>query len=139
MIAAVLAKEFSRRLAEHLGPAKLAAVVQRNRAESDRRLCHSHDFCDANEIMLEAGEAVGVDVLERLGVTSLAWALAKRAEFDHTRFSGWMIEQSDETIVDDLHKIINLCETPHWTTSRRDRIRDLALRIARQLEGGSNG
>lgn len=37
-------------------------VVERNRIQKDPRICHSHDFCDANVVMSNAFEAtLGVE------------------------------------------------------------------------------
>ena len=34
-------------------------VIARNESETDPRICHSHDFCDANQCMIDALEIVG--------------------------------------------------------------------------------
>lgn len=53
-----LAVEFSRILREWLTE-ELAEVVRLNAAEPDKSgVCHSHDYCDANQAMLDAWEVV---------------------------------------------------------------------------------
>lgn len=49
-----LAGEFTATLKEWLTPQEFAQVVSLNAAETDATICHSHDFCDANEAMLDA-------------------------------------------------------------------------------------
>ncbi len=38
----------------------MAEINDRNAAEEDANICHSHDFCDANEYMNEAMELHGL-------------------------------------------------------------------------------
>lgn len=52
-----LAKAFSRRLIEEIGPEKTAEAVERNKTYPDSA-CASHDFCDANMVMAAAFEEV---------------------------------------------------------------------------------
>jgi hypothetical protein len=42
-----------------LTPQEMAMVRERNRVEPDARVCHSHDFCDANMAMDAALEQLG--------------------------------------------------------------------------------
>lgn len=49
-----LAESFSRVLTEYIGEEKMHEVARRNREETDNRICHSHDFCDANMAMHDA-------------------------------------------------------------------------------------
>lgn len=56
-----LAREFSRLLLVALGRKKVLAINWRNKAEQSLNVCHSHDFCDANMIMLEAHQNLGFD------------------------------------------------------------------------------
>jgi len=51
-----IAKEFVRLL--HEGGIDLAEIDRRNAAEESKNVCHSHDFCDPNEEMLQAFETV---------------------------------------------------------------------------------
>ena len=84
-----LAVEFSRRLRDELTPEQLAEVVAANRAERSPLICHSHDYCDANQIMLDAEEALGLESFpedetardEERALVDSAWALAKARGF----------------------------------------------------------
>jgi len=53
-----LAATFIQTLRAHLGAERFAEVCRRNAAEPDPRVCHSHDFCDANIVMAEALDAL---------------------------------------------------------------------------------
>lgn len=54
-----LSREFCRVLKEWLNIAEQALVIERNNAEPDQSsICHTHDFCDANQAMLNAWEVV---------------------------------------------------------------------------------
>ena len=96
--ATAIAREFCAVLNEWLGPDKMKQVVMRNMAEfvnGDMNVCHSHDFCDANEAMDEAfkratgfsatdtgGDGVGVMTDSACSAFNRAWSLAKAAEFN---------------------------------------------------------
>lgn len=84
-----LAEEFSKVLRIWLTPMQMAIVVERNSENTDERVCHSHDFCDANMAMQDAFERVfgreprmdgGSDLDESLW--GFAWDVAKDCEFD---------------------------------------------------------
>ena len=49
-----LAQAFSARLRTVLTADEMTEVIARNRTETSPNVCHSHDFCDANEVMLDA-------------------------------------------------------------------------------------
>lgn len=57
-----LAREFSRLLSEELPEEDLEKLVElteaRNMSGIDTDICHSHDFCDANMVMVEAYENI---------------------------------------------------------------------------------
>ncbi len=53
-----LATEFCRTLRHWLTPEELAEAVRLNAAETDPGICHTHDFCDANQAMLDAFASV---------------------------------------------------------------------------------
>lgn len=60
-----LAREFSLRLRSELSEAEMAEVIERNGAENSNKHCHSHDYCDANEVMDDAFTHVtGEGILE---------------------------------------------------------------------------
>lgn len=60
-------------------------VVKRNKAETDPIICHTHDFCDSNQTMLDAMESFGMEFdihdekQHRLIVE--AWNIAKGSGF----------------------------------------------------------
>jgi len=89
-----LADQFIRDLRAILTPDELELVVARNRAERDDSICHSHDFCDANDVMTSSWETVfgGIPAFVTQGPMSLhgeldmaawneAWRIAKGKEF----------------------------------------------------------
>lgn len=53
-----LAHAFARQLRDHLGEARLSHIDELNAGENESRpsVCHSHDFCDANQFLLDAYE-----------------------------------------------------------------------------------
>jgi hypothetical protein len=83
-----IATKFCEVLREWLKGWKMEKVIARNRASQDPGVCHSHDFCDANEAMAAAFESFGLDTPEdQYGEKSFAlwneaWDLAKLAEFN---------------------------------------------------------
>lgn len=90
----ILARAFVRMLAITLSAEKLAEVVRLNasdpNANHDGGVCHSHDFCDANEVMLTAfaeykGREPDLDSDEDMDLCESAWNAAKRAQFDYNR------------------------------------------------------
>ena len=85
--AEALAERFESRLREAIGPEALRKVAELNAAETIAGVCHSHDFCDANEVMLLALEDLGlpspVDEVEAVrdeadAVVAEAWAIFRR-------------------------------------------------------------
>lgn len=86
-LAVSVAREFSSLLRYALGEEKMRKVRARNRAPSSLSTCASHDFCDANMVMLEALSSVtgiaedDVDLGAMAGTINEAWDLAKKAEF----------------------------------------------------------
>ena len=80
-----LARAFARRLWEEIG-ADMGDVVAMNRAETRKGICHTHDFCDANQVMLDAMDEVipGFSLEDdngRISVIDTAWTLASKADF----------------------------------------------------------
>jgi hypothetical protein len=81
-----LARRFSMELRLMLDSLDMWQVVVSNAAEpKDSGVCHSHDFCDANEAMLLAMEHYGIQFdpadQEQADFTSAAWTTAKKANF----------------------------------------------------------
>jgi len=86
-----LAIEFSKLLHRDLTTQQYAEVLARNASETDASICHTHDFIDANETMVEATENYFDDLDEseeealitELGtIQTLAWAMAKAGQFN---------------------------------------------------------
>lgn len=82
-----LAREFSLLLRERLSVEEMREVVARNLAAAPG-VCHSHDFCDANEVMLAASDRLGfggiddqLDSDEGMALWNGAWNLAKANGF----------------------------------------------------------
>jgi hypothetical protein len=83
-----VAKEFSKLLLDEIGVEKLRQVVDLNKKEKDKNICHSHDFCDSNMVMQSAFKAIGIDLeknypdaLQNESITEIwnaAWNLAKK-------------------------------------------------------------
>lgn len=99
-----LAGEFNRLLRDAIGGDNFDAVCQLNAKETDPNVCHSHDFCDANEVMLAAYQAtVGPMDLQsdtHRALWNAAWATAKalqdesfvKGENDSERDPLWRVQ-----------------------------------------------
>lgn len=78
-----LALDFTRALRAQLTPEEMQLVIERGRAQTDAHICHTHDFCDANMLMLEAAQrqdpAYSVD--RDPTDWNAAWDLAVKHEF----------------------------------------------------------
>ena len=74
-----LARKFTELLRATLTPSEFAEMADANANETDARVCHSHDYCDANQIMLDAVEAVGIEDTD--GVLGAAWTYAREELF----------------------------------------------------------
>jgi hypothetical protein len=79
-----LAKKFSKLLCDEIGKFKVCRVNKRNSKETNSQICHSHDFCDANQVMIDAAELSEAELndidnlWEHFGE---AWTLAKQNQF----------------------------------------------------------
>jgi hypothetical protein len=83
--AETLATEFTIVIREWLNPATLATIDSRNAAELDPHICHSHDFCDPNQAMIDAFARFNVELdphnEEHVNLMDEAWDIAKRIRF----------------------------------------------------------
>lgn len=52
-----IAREFIRRVRDYVGPDKWARIVVLTKAETDPDICHTGDYCDSNEFMIQALES----------------------------------------------------------------------------------
>lgn len=82
-----LAAKFSEVLRRWLKPKQLEKINRLNRHETNKSICHSHDFCDANQAMLDAMEALGMSDFNPsdeslMELINAAWDMAKAAGFD---------------------------------------------------------
>jgi tRNA A58 N-methylase Trm61 len=79
-----MARVFSAKLRDEIGIENMHEVVRRNRVETTNA-CHTHDFCDANQVLLDALEAdnVTLDLNDPRAVEFMneVWAEAKENEF----------------------------------------------------------
>lgn len=81
----LVAELFRRQMRENCSLTELAEIDQRNRDEKDSRICHSHDFCDANQAMIDAFGLLGIDADEAArdyeDEMDAAWDRVKRDGF----------------------------------------------------------
>lgn len=82
-----LAKLFAEKVQEALSRNDLREAIDRNKSEGPQSIvCHTHDFCEANMLMLEAweeffgGEPDSASE-EDAAIINEAWAIAKAADF----------------------------------------------------------
>lgn len=80
-----LAHEFAVVLRRDLTHEQLAQVNARNEVEEDSSICHTHDFCDANESMAEAFERLFSRPMtfdeDDTALVHEAWSIAKNDRF----------------------------------------------------------
>lgn len=85
--AEILALEFCQELRASMTAEQLVLAAIRNSEEPDPRICHSHDFCDANMALYAAFMRHGMDPadeggMERWGqLWDRSWNLAKAGGF----------------------------------------------------------
>ena len=88
-----LARRFSEVLREWLSAGEMATVLERNRLQTHPGICHSHDFCDANEAMAAAHADLGIPVpcsdhaptRAESDLWGGAWDIAKSLQFSTDR------------------------------------------------------
>ncbi len=82
---AKLAKAFGRELLDDVGLFDVRAMIEDNKEETDPTICHSHDYCDANMDMYDAGLKLGLDLdwgnADHSKLVDEAWTLAKSKAF----------------------------------------------------------
>lgn len=83
-----LARKFSDKIAMTHTSEECELIIKRNREEDDPHICHSHDFCDANELMMMAYCEVYAITEDEFDMTpetisriNEAWAIAKTYNF----------------------------------------------------------
>lgn len=80
-----LARQFSANLRAEIGE-DIHKVIALNESETDKGVCHSHDFCDANMPMNEGftnvvGHEVDVNNSSDVDLWNKAWTIAKENKF----------------------------------------------------------
>ena len=82
-----LALEFAKQICDELTADQLDTVNALN--ASSCNVCHTHDYCDANQVMIDAMEAVSgapveIDANDDIQLTLIndAWTIARRNEFN---------------------------------------------------------
>lgn len=94
-VAVRVAMAFCRQLALSLTEGELTLVRERNRVEENAGVCHTHDFCDANMLMLDAFVECGIAENQEVCIGdelhplwNSAWKLAAEADFRVDAFRG---------------------------------------------------
>lgn len=88
---AALAARFCLELKEELDAESIANIVRRNKSNGfiGATACASHDFCDANQVMLNALSMMGVDFDAEDGEQAAwideAWTIARMLDFDEDK------------------------------------------------------
>jgi hypothetical protein len=82
-----LAREFSDALNDLLSPEEIHEIVERNHGETNPRICHTHDFCDANVVLFDVFMKYGMNIAEEGGrdrwgqLWDDSWTIAKASDF----------------------------------------------------------
>lgn len=83
--AKMLAVTFKAVLRRWLTPSRLRIVDDRNKVETDPRICHSHDLCDSNQAMIDALWKYGIEFNgqddQQHNLINAAWDIAKKEGF----------------------------------------------------------
>lgn len=81
-----LASAFNVVLFDWIGP-KLGQVVIQNRQQSDPSICHTHDWCDSNQAMIDAFENTFKRLPDLQGpdgdLMDCAWSTSKENDFNY--------------------------------------------------------
>lgn len=90
---AELARSFSRNVKRFLRRIHFTEAVRRNRLQENPSVCHTHDFCDANELMISAFREHGIEDFSMADeamcrLWNEAWDMAKKAGFDEKEIKG---------------------------------------------------
>lgn len=118
-----VARTFASIIRESLTTAEMELVNSRNAIEQDKKVCHSHDFCDPNMLMLDAFRICGMteepDQFSEadLIVWNQAWEVAIENKFwVGAKFLG---ELPIETVRDD---VIAVLQKYGWIVTQRGTI-----------------
>ena len=79
---------FATKLRAEVGTEYIDEVNRRNATPEYDGLCASHDFCDANQVMVDALKDMGREFNQDLiAAINEAWSIAKNAGFDGNAIS----------------------------------------------------
>lgn len=76
-----LARAFAKELTEWLGEEKMQEIVWLNALETDRNACHTHDFCDPNQAIIDVFEREDLDAVAETDLSNAVWDMAKANSF----------------------------------------------------------
>ncbi|HDR9188651.1 TPA: hypothetical protein QDB51_002726 [Burkholderia vietnamiensis] len=78
-----MAQLFSKKLVESHRAEQMMDIIISNRQEENEGVCHSHDYCDANMLMLEVFEENNLSIEDESNhaLWNEVWELAKKNEF----------------------------------------------------------
>ncbi|WP_146124280.1 hypothetical protein [Burkholderia multivorans] len=78
-----MAQLFSKKLVESHRAEQMMDIIISNRQEENEGVCHSHDYCDANMLMLEVFEEnnLSMEDAKNYQLWNEVWDLAKKNEF----------------------------------------------------------
>jgi hypothetical protein len=77
-----LAEKFTELLRATLTDAEWLELIDANANETNASVCHSHDYCDANQVMLDAISALKIDYTDEFTLWFDAWLHARLELFD---------------------------------------------------------
>lgn len=107
-----LAKAFIDKMIDAFTGEEWTLMIDRNRVELNPRTCHSHDFCDANQVMLDAMDSLGIpyegiDWNDDNSVTRIvneAWTIVWAAEFNADRIDDELLAKIDSMTFTKPHR-----------------------------------
>jgi hypothetical protein len=76
----ILAKQFSAKLLEWIGSINMREVIKRNEDDRNKAICHSHDFCDTNQAMIDVLEENHIVDLD-FDTVNIVWNIARANKF----------------------------------------------------------
>lgn len=78
-----MAQSFSKKLVDNHRAEQIIDIIISNRHEDNVGVCHSHDYCDANMLMLEVFEENNLSIEDESNhaLWNEVWDLAKKNEF----------------------------------------------------------
>lgn len=103
-----IARAFSRQLHATLTKEQMDEVNARNTANWEpQRVCHSHDFCDANQCMIDALDELGVPHGHIASFITPevdeGWNIAKECEYDLEEINALELYYASGGHVSDCH------------------------------------